>query len=195
MHTAFFDMKQAHLSAVRFSRRETEAVGLTPARLDMLRTILEQPGMHVLQRKLRHFLGVSNAVVSIMVRALESLGFVTRTRDENDGRTFDVRLTDLAERALRAVFFETVTMGFLELALVSAFVKDHVPRQGWEKTVYRLQSRLGMFRLAFGIGHTAYNPWDPNDDDESFYYDDSPSNPNAGISAPIDDEPWGATQG
>ena len=195
MHTAFFDMKQAHLAAVRFGRRETEAVGLTPARLDMLRTILEQPGMHVLQRKLRHFLGVSNAVVSIMIRALEALGFVKRTRAENDGRTFDVRLTGLAKRALRAVFFETVTMGFLELALVSAFVKHHVPRPGWERTLNRLQSRLGMFRRAFGIGTTSYNPWDANDDDESFYYDDHASNPNADTSAPIGDEPWGATQG
>lgn len=186
MHTAFFDIKQAHLSAVRFGRRETQAVGLTPARLDMLRTIMEQPGMHVRQCKLRHFLGVSNAVVSIMLRALEALGFVRRTRAENDGRTFEVRLTGLAKRALRAVFFETVTKGFLELALVSAFVKDHVPRRGWEKTVYRLQCRLEMFRRAFGIGYTSYNPWDANDDDESFYYDDCSDNPNAGTSAPID---------
>ena len=52
--------------------------------------------------------------------------------------------------------------------------------------VYRLQCRLEMFRRAFGIGYTSYNPWDANDDDESFYYDDSSDNPNAGTSAPID---------
>lgn len=186
MHVALFEMKQAHLSAVRFAMRETSVVQLTPARFDMLRTILEYPG-EVLQSALHRLLGVSNAVVSIMVRALEHRGFVTRTRCRNDRRTFVVALTGKAKHALREVFFTAETEGYLDLALVSAFVKEHVERRGWHITVNRLVDRLRMFRNAFGRGRTSYNPWEWNDDDESFYFADVPSNLNR-FHLPLEDD-------
>lgn len=185
MHTTLFAMKQAHLSAVRLSMRDTSTVQLTPARLDMLRTILERPGT-VLQSALRRLLGVSKTVISIMVRALERTGFITRSRAGDDRRTFILELTRKGKRALRSVFYTAETKGFLDLALVSAFVEHHTPRPRWLITVYRLEKRLAMFRAAFGRGSTTYNPWEWNDDDDSFYFADVPCNLNR-FHAPPDD--------
>ena len=186
MHPSFFEMKHAHLTALRITRKETAVVDLTPARLDMLRVILERSG-EMLQSNLRRLLGVSNSVISIMVRALERAGFVVRSRCRDDRRTFLVRLTAQARYALRRVFFGAVREGFLELTLVSAFVKDHVPRRGWQKIVDDLQARLHLLRAAFGIGVTHYNPWEPNDDDWAFYYAAVIPNPNRVDIAPEDD--------
>ena len=58
MHTVTFEMKHAHLSAERFAREEAAGVGLTPARLDMLRTIMDG-GSQILQSTLRQHLCVS----------------------------------------------------------------------------------------------------------------------------------------
>lgn len=176
MHPLSFEFKQCHLSAMRLTRKETDVVGLTPARLDMLRAILERCE-RVAQSQLRRMLGVCNSVVSIMVRALERRGFVRRERHREDKRTFMVSLTRTARYALRRVYYGAITEGFLELALISAFAKDHMPRAGWEVILWRLDHRLRMFRLAFGIGWTNYNPWDGTDDDHPFYYANVIQNP------------------
>lgn len=186
MHTSFFEMKHGHLTALRITRKETAIVELTPARLDMLRVILERSG-EMLQSSLRRLLCVNNSVISIMVRALERAGFVVRERCRDDRRTFWVRLTARARYALRRVFYGAVNQGFLELTLVSAFAKDHIPHRGWEKIVEELQARLHLLRIAFGIGITHYNPWDANDEDWAFYYAAVIPNPNRVDIAPEDD--------
>lgn len=163
MNSTFFHMKQAHLSALRVSRKTTLPIGLTPARLDMLRAILERCGQ-VLQLKLKHLLGVSNPVISIMVRALERLGLVTRDKCRTDRRTFVVSLTKAARYALRRVFFELHTEGFEALTFASAFGNE------WLHVTSDLCSPLARFREAFGIGLTHHDPWEWNDDDEPFYY-------------------------
>lgn len=186
MHTSFFEMKHAHLSALRITRKETAVVDLTPARLDMLRVVLERSG-EMLQSSLRRLLGVSNSVISIMVRALERAGFVVREPCREDRRTFWVRLTLQARYALRRVFYGAVTEGFLELTLISAFAKDHFPHRGWERVVNDLEAKLHLMRAAFGLGSTDYNPWEANDDDRPFYYAPVIPNPNRVDIAPEDD--------
>lgn len=141
----------------------------------------------MLQSGLRRLLCVSNSVISIMVRALERAGFVIRSRCPDDRRTFWVRLTLQARYALRRVFYGAVTEGFLQLTLISAFARDHIPHRGWEKILHDLQARLHMLRAAFGIGATHYNPWDANDDDWAFYYAAVIPNPNRVDIAPEDD--------
>lgn len=187
MHSAPFAIKLAHLSFLRFSRRETKEVGLTPARLDMLRAILEQPGHRVLQRDLQRLLGVCNSVVCVMIQSLEKLEFLTRSRTPKDRRTFVITLTPKARFALRRIHYSSVIEGFLELALVSALFKDRMPRAGLWRILSRLEQRLSGFRTAFGIGWTTYNPWHANDDDDTFYYAPVPHNPNCvGLAPPRD---------
>ena len=178
MHTVSFEMKQAHLAALRLGRKETEAVGLTPARLDMLRAIMEGSGGSV-QAKLRELLCVTKPVISVMVRALEKLGFVVRKRSSEDRRTFVLTLTDKAKNALRRVYYESITLGYLKLGLMWAFCKPGTwSVRSFEIAIHRLHLRLNMFRCAFGIGDTRYNPWEINEDDEGFFYADVPGNPN-----------------
>lgn len=175
MHALFFDMKHAHLSALRFSRSEAALVGLTPARVDMLRAIGEWAS-GISQKVLRRSLCVSAATVSIMVRALENLGFVTRRPDRLDARTSWVQLTGQGKRALRSIFCATVSSGFWRLAFTCIFGRiAGVPGRGWDLAMSRLETKLARFRRRVGIG--SHNPWCWNDDDEAFYYDDVPGNP------------------
>jgi DNA-binding MarR family transcriptional regulator len=178
MERTFFEMKQAHLTAIRLGRDFTEPVGLTPARLDMLRAILEYDTSGIPQSQLRRSLCVTKTVISVMARSLERLGFVKRVRHQSDKRTYWVSLTELAKTALRKIFYKSVSQGFLKLALISAFVKLPLdPRNEIMGILQRLRDQLLLFREAYGIG--VFNPWEPNDDDDPFYYADVPDNPNA----------------
>ncbi|CAN5274664.1 hypothetical protein BH09MYX1_BH09MYX1_02550 [soil metagenome] len=177
MDGTFFEMKQAHLTAVRLGRDFTEPVGLTPARLDMLRAILEPGSLGIAQSQLRRSLSVTKTVISVMVRSLERLGFVQRKRHPTDRRTYWVTLTNRAKVALREVYFTAMNQGFLKLALIIAFLKMPIdPRGEIDGILGRLRDQLLLFREAYGIG--VFNPWEPNDDDAPFYYADVPDNPN-----------------
>ncbi|CAN5168472.1 hypothetical protein BH09MYX1_BH09MYX1_52140 [soil metagenome] len=176
MNTSMFAMKHAHLSGLRLARRFTEPHGLTPARLDMLRVVLEAGGS-ILQLSMRHRLSVTKPVISVMVRSLEKLGLVTRERCEDDRRTFVVRLTEKAKSALRDIFYVTVVLGFLKLAFMGAFqTMSGVMHRHWELAMVRMEQRLQLFRRAFGIG--THNPWEVTEEDESFYWAEVPDNPN-----------------
>ncbi|CAN5633791.1 hypothetical protein BH09MYX1_BH09MYX1_01850 [soil metagenome] len=177
MQTTLFAMKHAHLSGLRLARIFTQRYGLTPARLDMLRVIMGEGGS-ILQLKMRHRLSVTKPVISVMVRSLEKLKFVTRERCEDDRRTFVVKLTEDGIFALRAIFYESVVLGILKLAFVGAFITAHGEiHRGWELAMVRMEQRLQLFRRAFGIG--THNPWDEDQDDEKFYYAEVPENPAA----------------
>ncbi|CAN5439465.1 hypothetical protein BH09MYX1_BH09MYX1_29780 [soil metagenome] len=177
MHTTLFAMKHAHLSALRLARVFTQRYGLTPARLDMLRVIMAAGGS-ILQLTMRHRLSVTKPVISVMVRSLEKLKFVTRERCEKDRRTFVVKLTEEAIFALRAIFYEAIVLGVLKVAFLGAFLsKDGESHRGWELAMVRMEARLQLFRRAFGLG--TCNPWDEDEPDEDFYYEEVPENPAA----------------
>lgn len=192
MHTVLFEMKHAHLTAVRFARGQAAEVGLTPARLDMLRAILEgrQPSIGMLQSTLWRRLCVSPAVVSRMVRALAELGFLERSRCYGDQRQVRVDLTERGEHALRTIYHRTTVEPFLELALKAAFArKPERFRDGWQTAIRRLEERIGEFRREFGIG--LHNPWEMTEDDDRFHHADVPGNPNRVDYVPIWYESWG----
>lgn len=101
MHALFFELKTAHLSAQVIARRLAASIHLTPARFDMLvaiNRVAPFPGAR--QDELRRTLHVSTSNVSRMVRALAKLGWVSRTRDRDDGRTWRLRLTEHAREVL-----------------------------------------------------------------------------------------------
>ena len=186
-HPINFEMKQAHLSSQRLLRRDTLTWGVTPARFDMIRAIF-RCGCCVRQSWLPKLLGVSSPVVSIMVRALEKLGFVRRARSTVDRRTHAVALTMKAKAVLREIFYDTKTMGFHKMALASAFTKNYQAFPGWEVTIDRLETRLKAFRRAFGRGSASINPWHPMDDDADFFHARVKNNPNLIDLVPLDHE-------
>ena len=178
MQTFCFEMKHAHLAAERFARDEAERVGLTPSRIDMLRAIMtSDSGFGMLQSTLRERLCVSAPVVSIMVRALERLGFVKREIAVADRRTFQVSLTERGAAALRRIYYGAIVEPFLELKHKAAFGKTARRFAGkWKNAVSRLEALIREFRAEFGRGND--NPWTPNEDDDVFYHADVPGNPN-----------------
>jgi DNA-binding MarR family transcriptional regulator len=175
MHPSVFNTKQAHLSTLLLYREFAEPLGLTPARMDMLRAIAihERP---ITQAQLWRLLSVCKAVVSVMVRSLEKLGFVERTRCLWDQRTHVVKVTDAGIAALRELFYETRTHGLLRCAYLAPFLRPDKPMEQWERELDEL-SEIN-YRIRKGFGRTLENPWgnDP-ETDELVYYADVPGNP------------------
>jgi len=132
----FFALKRTFHSVLRVSRDVAAAFGVTPARADMLYAIFRVPVADYLgaagrgaltQSDLRRELGVSAPTVSRMVRSLEALGFVKRTRSSHDRRTLDVSLTDFGWRRVRTMFLEVFKSDMFDLALDCAFSRDFAP--------------------------------------------------------------------
>src|SRR5271155_3161454 len=101
MNEIALSVKRCHHGFLRITRRRLASVDLTAARFDMLYTVRrhgwalrrEDP-VKISQSDLRRALGVTATVVSRMVRALETLGLVTRHRNAyGDRRQIQVTLT------------------------------------------------------------------------------------------------------
>jgi DNA-binding MarR family transcriptional regulator len=171
----FFSLKRSFHAALRVTRGVAAAFGLTPARADMLYAIFRVPvasyegtaaGRGALtQRELRTELGVSAPTVSRMVRSLEELGFVTRSRSIQDGRTLDIRLTDDGWRRVRAMFLEIFKWDIFGLALDCALTRTPLPTNDdelgrWRYDLYDLTTRI---RRAFRDHATLEYPnFDPD---------------------------------
>ena len=177
MHPTAFETKMAHFAFNRIGRTFTERHGLTPARLDMLRVILQEDGC-TYQKRLRDLLGVTKSVTSQMIRDLEKLGFVVRRKSTDDRRTFVLRLTERAEKALRSVYFEAITEGFLRLIISCGIGKPDrmMGGGGFERAVINLIRPLRAFRKAYGLP-VIRNPWEHPERSEEFYFADVPDNP------------------
>ena len=93
MNAAFFGLKRAHHSVLRLGRHAFASIGLTAARFDLLFAVHSHNGRRMPQRKLQRILGVCRATVSRMLRSLEELGLVQRTRSDVDRRRKLVALT------------------------------------------------------------------------------------------------------
>ncbi len=180
-----YAIKQAHLTALKFTRGDAASVNLTPARVDMLRMLLSGGRQGMSQAELRRNLGVASPTVSIMVRALEALGFVQRT-PHSDRRTWLVTLTDLAKTALRFIQWMTHVQSHYRLADACVFSRDAgVPQKGWKKTVNRLRKRLDTFVDRLGRDGVS-NPWDYFEDENEFYDAEVPENPITFDLIPVD---------
>jgi DNA-binding MarR family transcriptional regulator len=125
MHELLFGAKRVAHGAVRITRRKLQRVapGMTAARFDMMYAIGGEGRRrsrqfirgHIEQRGLRQRLGVSPQVVSRMLRSLEELGWVQRSRRRTthplwgcpmgaDARQVDVELTEAGLLCLRKAF-------------------------------------------------------------------------------------------
>jgi len=103
MHRAIWAVKRAHwwtwMKARRLLRQTTKRP-LTPARFDVLFVLSERGRM--MQRTLRHVLGVVGSTMSEMLGDLEKSGFVARGPRSRAGRS--VELTEVGDRALSNAF-------------------------------------------------------------------------------------------
>lgn len=101
VHAAEAELSEL-VSRIRlFVRRVAESVspGLTPANYKVLSMIARRDPI-TLSALTEHF-GVDKALISRAVRELEGLGFVTRRKDPNDGRSQLLSPSELAKERLR----------------------------------------------------------------------------------------------
>jgi DNA-binding MarR family transcriptional regulator len=141
----------------------------------MLRAIAVRP-QPITQAQLWRLLSVCKSVVSVMVRSLEKLGFIERTRCFLDSRTYVVKVTESGRAALRELFFETRTHGLLRCALLAPFARPDKPIEHWEHALHKLSAIASKIRA--GFGRTLHNPWTQDFElEDPLYYADVPGNP------------------
>jgi len=102
MDDVFFGVKRGHLAVNRWALAKLRAFGVTPARFDLMRMIYVRR-FRWAQSKLRSALGISRATISVMVRALVKLGWITREVNPFDRRTLDCVLTYDGRRVVASV--------------------------------------------------------------------------------------------
>jgi DNA-binding MarR family transcriptional regulator len=163
MNAIFFATKRAFHGCLRITRLALKHQGLTAARFDMLFSIWRHPH-GLFQRALRGQLGVSAPTISRMLRSLEQLGLVRRTRSTADRRQLHVSLTAEGNARILAVSSLFVDRGAAQLAVDCALVgpachdesRCMIEMAGAEGVLDRL-------RAAFGDVARLYYPWHPDD--------------------------------
>jgi DNA-binding MarR family transcriptional regulator len=173
MNAIFFGLKKAFHGTLRVARPMLHRLGLTAARFDMLYALRghdwkSRSVMH--QARLGRVLGVSRPTVSRMLRSLEQLGLVLRTRSGRDRRQLEVRLTPEGRALIRKAHSALVRRGWAQLAVDSALGgSTSTPFGSWHDDTYclyemaKLDDLLGRIRRAFGDVATLDYPWSPDD--------------------------------
>ena len=159
MHPVPFYLKRAHLCSLAVLRRLLTPFGITPARYDMLHVIANTNLWHgkkshwVYQSDIWRALGVTPTTVCKMLRALERLGFVRRTRSiVRDRRQVIVELTRKARGLLRHVLRDVINPGVIWFAVYSAFAMNG-------KDVQEFKGYLDMLRYRFHDRATFLYRW------------------------------------
>jgi DNA-binding MarR family transcriptional regulator len=170
MNAIAFGTKRAFHGFLRVTRRALGSIGLTAARFDMMYALLWVGGSErhrhhdVRQSDLRRKLGVTAPVVSRMLRALERLGWVTRSRNPGgDRRQRWVSLTTRGEEIIhkaRRWFLQGVQRFVCEAICFGAH-RDPIQRL---IHMDQLESYLRALRSDFGDTATLYYPWGHPDD-------------------------------
>ncbi len=162
-------MKRAFHGFLRIARKPLAAVGLTPARFDMMCAILgdvhpdSDASGEIFQRELRDELGVSAPVVSRMVRALERLGLVRRERLDGDRRLWVVVLTDSGLECIRKVR-RWMLRGMQRIVCEAICFGQHRSVVARFEHMEALESYLLVLRRDFSDRAELYYPWGHPDD-------------------------------
>ncbi len=146
MDAFFFSMKRAHLGWERLGRAFLKEFALTPARFDLLNTIVDcaEP---ITQAELWKRLGVVRSAVCEMVMELVTLGIVTRTRAP-DSRTWILKLTELGKKLQRGAYDELNNNGiatqWADSLITDRTERDPMPiRHAWTQTFFSIGADLG----------------------------------------------------
>jgi DNA-binding MarR family transcriptional regulator len=146
MDAVFFSMKRAHLGGQRLGRRFLKEFELTPARFDLLNTIVdcEEP---MTQTELWKRLGIVRSAVCEMVKVLEKLGILKRDRAP-DSRTWIVRLTELGKKLQREAYDVLINNGiatqWTDSLITLRTESDPMPlRHRWTQVFFSIGAELG----------------------------------------------------
>ncbi|HEX4515523.1 MAG TPA: MarR family transcriptional regulator [Polyangiaceae bacterium] len=142
-------MKRAHLGWERLGRKFLKEFTLTPARYDLLNTIVdcEANDERMTQAELWKRLGVVRSAVCEMVKELVEKSILTRERAA-DSRTWIVRLTNLGKKLQREAYAELNNNGIATQWADSLMMDrkniDPMPvRYQWTQTFFSIGADLG----------------------------------------------------
>lgn len=162
MDAVFFRVKGAHLASQRFGRRLLRSQGLTPARFDLLHAIGPRGAS---QSDLWKQLNVVRSVICEMLRALEELRWIRRTRAA-DSRTWRVHLTKRGLELFERAYDAWVDSGVVTLHVDAALCEGHV-QLDVEAMRLRLLYGCDALDAAFRAMPSHRGPslyfWDPED--------------------------------
>jgi DNA-binding MarR family transcriptional regulator len=156
MHAMFFGFKRAHWRVVGITRQLLRGIVLTPARFDMMRIIAMHGEHGVLQAKIRDLLGVSAPTVSVMLRALELLGFVKRSRFVRDARHLLVKITEVGKEQVGYAIDRLIKSGVADELAGNALSRD--PEVGAAE-VERVRGYLRRIRQNYADPAPFEDPW------------------------------------
>ena len=149
MDAFFFSMKRAHLGWERLGRKFLKQDSLTPARYDLLNTIVECEANQELmtQAELWKRLGVVRSAVCEMVMELVEQKILTRYRAA-DSRTWIVRLTELGKKLQKAAYDELNNNGiatqWADSLMTDRLNIDPMPeRHRWTQVFFNIGADLG----------------------------------------------------
>ena len=152
MDDALFGVKRAHLAGNWWALMKLREFGITPARFDLMRMIYERR-FRFPQSDLRKLLGVARATISVMVRALVKLGWITREKNEDDRRTYDCLLTydgrKVVATVMSALVWPKVIANAVDAALLCDVKKE---RAGVEWLARRLVIAFAIRRASAFVG-------------------------------------------
>jgi DNA-binding MarR family transcriptional regulator len=146
MDAFFFSMKRAHLGWERLGRNFLRELELTPARFDLLNTIVDS-AEPITQTELWKRLGVVRSAVCEMVKELVTLGILKRVRAA-DSRTWIVLLTELGRRLQKSAYDEMLNNGiatqWADSLITDRTERDPMPiRHEWAQRFFSIGADLG----------------------------------------------------
>ena len=149
MDAFFFSMKRAHLGWERLGRTLLKPEGLTPARYDLLNTIVDCEANDELmtQAELWKRLGVVRSALCEMLKELVKIGIVTRQRAP-DKRTWIVRLTELGKKLQKSAYDDLNNNGiatqWADSMMTNRLDIDPMPlRHHWSQVFFNIGVELG----------------------------------------------------
>jgi len=166
MNAISFGTKRAFHGFLRVTRKPLASLGLTAARFDLmfvLRQNLRPSPRPVAQRTLRDYLGVSAPVVSRMLRSLEELGLVTRSRRAWDRRQRWVSLTELGKARIHTAA-RWMLRGVQRIVLHAICFGRHDDPETRFWAMDSLETYLRALRDDCGDTARLYYPWGHPDD-------------------------------
>jgi len=168
MNAIFFGSKRAFHGVLRVTRRPLSALGLTAARFDLMFALFRRDtaggvGGSTRQRDLRRALGVTASVVSRMLRSLEALGWVQRTRPLHDRRQREVTLTESGRWRIRTAY-KTLFRAAQRLVDRAICFGEHRDGNARFHHMATLEAYLDSMRRHYWDNASLYYPWGHPDD-------------------------------
>jgi DNA-binding MarR family transcriptional regulator len=151
MHYVTFPFKRAHHECLKLLRPIAARHNLTPARFDLLNTLLVKngrPSIYPYQVAIAKALRLCRSTICKMVKALEKAGFVKGEPHHYDRRYRFLKLTAYGRRCLLRVL-KTLRRREIDRTLRDAFVRNmSISRAKRAAFIYRLVLSVRRFNSA-----------------------------------------------